>query len=223
MNFFDIGNIAFNLFGTNVSYLELLGLISGIIAVVLSARANLWSWPIGIVNVILSFFLFFQSQLYPDMFLQIFFLVTNIIGWWRWANPRTGEEDKKNELRVSYMTRIQIMLCVTVVISGTVVLGLFASRLHEWIPAVFALPSAAPFQDSFILAASILAQYFMMQKKVECWIIWFLVDALATYVYFSRNLMLYSVLYFAFCFIALYALYNWRKQHTSYKLSKISV
>jgi len=91
MEFFSIDNIAFTLFGYASKLSELFGLITGTIAVILSAYANLWSWPIGIVNVVLSFFLFYQVQLYPDMFLQVFFFVTNILGWWRWANPKEGE------------------------------------------------------------------------------------------------------------------------------------
>jgi nicotinamide mononucleotide transporter len=216
MEFFDIDKIAFTLFGTNVSWLEFIGVIAGGIAVWLAARASIWSWPIGIINVTLFFFLFYQSQLYPDMFLQVFYLVTNIIGWWRWKNPDTGEEDKKNELKVSFMTRNQLILVATIGIAGTVALGTFATRLHEWFPSVFSLPSAAPFQDSFITVVSILAQYYMMQKKVECWILWLLVDILATYVYFSRELLFSSALYFVFCGLAIYALWNWTKEYRSY-------
>jgi nicotinamide mononucleotide transporter len=216
MNFFDINNIAFTVFGIGVSYLELFGVIAGLLAVILSSMANLWSWPIGIINVILFFFLFFQSQLYPDMFLQIFYLVTNIVGWWRWANPRQGEEDKKLELRVSHMTKKQLIFSGSVGIGGTVILGMFASRLHEWFPYLFYLPSAAPFQDSFIMVFSILAQYYMMHKKIECWIMWLLVDILATYVYFNRELIFSSMLYFGFCGIAAFALWNWSREYKNY-------
>jgi nicotinamide mononucleotide transporter len=216
MEFFDINNIAFTLLGTNVSWLEFIGVIAGGIAVWLAAKASIWSWPIGIINVTLFFFLFYQSQLYPDMFLQVFYLVTNIIGWWRWKNPSTGEEDLRNELRVSFMTRKQLILVASVGTFGTFLLGQFATRLHEWFPSAFSLPSAAPFQDSFITVVSILAQYYMMQKKVECWILWLLVDILATYVYFSRDLLFSSALYFVFCGLAIYALWNWGREYKSY-------
>ena len=73
MYFFDIKNIFFELVGYQMSYLEFFGTIAGAIAVWLSARANIWSWPIGIINVVLFFFLFYQVQLYPDMLLQVFF------------------------------------------------------------------------------------------------------------------------------------------------------
>ena len=219
MDFFSIEKIAFTIWGSPVSYLELFGFISGGIAVWLSARTSLLSWPIGIVNVALTFFLFYQSQLYPDMFLQIFYLVTNIVGWWRWAKPKTGEENIQKELRVSRMTRDQIIACSSIAVVGTITLGLMATRLHEWFPAAFKLPSAAPFQDSFIMVTSILAQYYMMHKKIECWIAWLVVDILATFVYFNQQIYLYSLLYFIFCGLAIYALWNWTREYRSYTVS----
>ncbi len=217
MEFFSIDNIAFTLYGIPVSYLELIGNLAGVTAVILSARANLWSWPIGIANVVLFFFMFYQSRLYPDMFLQVYYFVTNIVGWWRWARPRPGEEDLKKELKVSLMSREQLIVGVSIGIVGTIALGLFASRLHEWFPSLFSAPSAAPFQDSFITVVSILAQYYMMHKKVECWIMWLLVDMLATYVYFSRDLVVSSITYFIFCGLAAYALWNWYREYRSYR------
>lgn len=217
MSLFSIDNIAFTIWGTPVSYLELVGSIAGGLAVWLSARTSLWSWPLGILNVVLFFFLFYQARLYPDMFLQIFYFVTNIIGWWRWSNPRSGEEDLKNELKVSLMSRNQVILSSSVAVVGTIALGMFASRLHEWFPSVFSLPSAAPYQDSFITVVSILAQYYMMHKKVECWVMWLLVDILATYVYFNRDLLVGSFLYFIFCGLAIFALWNWTREHRKYK------
>ena len=79
------------------------------------------------------------------MFLQVFFFVTNIMGWWRWANPKPGEEDRKNELKVSYMKKTQLLVTVSIGIVGTFILGKLASHLHDWFPIVFSLPSAYPY------------------------------------------------------------------------------
>jgi nicotinamide mononucleotide transporter len=221
MQFFELGNIVFSVKGYDVSYLEFFGLLSGIIAVALSSVANVWSWPIGIINVVLSFFLFYQVQLYPDMFLQMFFLVTNVIGWWRWLHPRTGEEDRKKQLRVSYLNKNGKILLLFVGLSGTLIIGKFAQHLHNFAPILFNKPSAFPFADSFIMVMSIVTTFYMIQKKIESWIIWILVDAVATYLYFQRDLILYSALYFIFCFIAAYGLFHWSKEHRSYAESEI--
>ena len=61
MWFFDIDSVFFKILGYEMSYLEFFGTIAGAVAVWLSARANIWSWPIGVVNVVLFFFLFFHS------------------------------------------------------------------------------------------------------------------------------------------------------------------
>lgn len=216
MDFFEIGNVFFSLGGYDVSYLEFFGLVFGLVAVLLSSFAHVWSWPVGIVNVVLSFFLFYQVQLYPDMFLQIFFFVTNLIGWWRWLHPARGEEDRKNELKVSFMSRRSLIQLLVIAFSGTILMGMFSRNLHELAPALFHKPSAYPFLDSFIMVMSIVTTFYMIQKKVECWIIWILVDAVATYLYFQRDLLLYSILYFIFCFIAAYGLYHWIKEYRSY-------
>ncbi len=221
MDFFSVEKIAFTIWGYNLSYLELFGWITGIIAVVASAAANLWSWPIGILNVTLSFFLFYQVQLYPDMFLQVFFFVTNIIGWWRWANPRENEKDLHKELKVSWMNRKQLTITFTTALVGTIVMAFFARNLHEWIPSVFSKPSASPFLDSFITVMSILATFYMVQKKIECWIIWLLVDIVATYVYFIRDLKFYSLLYFFFTIIAAFAIWNWIREYKSYRTQPV--
>jgi nicotinamide mononucleotide transporter len=221
MSFFDSHNVFFELWGYAVSYLEFTGLITGIVAVTLSGMGNVWSWPIGVVNVTLSFFLFYQVQLYPDMFLQVFFFVTNIIGWYRWTHPRTGEEDSRLELKISYMTTRELVITCSAGLAGTVMMAAFASNIHELLPGFFSKPSAAPFLDSFITVMSIVATYYMVQKKVECWILWLMVDIVGTYVYFSRDLGLYGLLYFAYCIIASFAWWNWARTVRSYSLKSV--
>ncbi len=215
-NFFDINNIFFEVLNYKMSYLEFYAVIFGLIAVMLSAIANIWSWPLGIINVVLSAFFYFQIQLYPDMFLQFFFFVTGIMGWWRWANPKPGEEDKKKELRVSFMGFKRFTTLFMSGIVGTFFMGALASRLHEWFPYIFNLPSAYPYVDSFILVMSVITTFFMIQKKIECWIIWIIVDIIATYLYFLKGAIFFSVEYLLFTILAFFGLLNWIREYRSY-------
>lgn len=216
MIYFDINNIFFRVLDYNMSYIEFFGVLFGLWAVWLSAKAHIWSWPIGIINVILAFFLYYQIQLYPDMFLQVFFFGTNILGWIRWASPNPEEADKKHELKVSFMKREQLVILVSVAIVGTIALGYFASRLHERFPSIFMLPSAYPFTDSFITVMSIVTTFFMIQKKIECWIIWIIVDLVATYLYYIKGIKFYSIEYLIFTGLASFGLWNWIREYKSY-------
>ena len=216
MSFFDINNIFFTVMDYPMSYVEFFAVLSGLAAVGLSATANIWSWPIGIINVFLSAFFYYQIQLYPDMFLMVFFFVTNLLGWWRWANPKPEEEDKKKELKVSFMKWKQFALLSAGGLMGTFLIGKLASNLHEWLPYLFHLPSAYPYADSFILVMSVITTFFMIQKKIECWIIWIVVDVVATYLYFLKGAKFFGVEYLVFTLIAIFALWNWIKEYKSY-------
>lgn len=217
---FSVNTLFFEILGYAMSYIEFFGVVFGLLAVWLSAKANIWSWPIGIVNVILAFFLYYQVQLYPDMFLQVFFFVTNIIGWWRWANPRKGEEDRKQQLKVSYMKKQQLWLTVFMGIVGTLIMGTLAGNLHHWFPLLFSLPSAFPYADSFVMVMSIITTFFMIQKKIECWIIWIAVDIVATCLYYMKGVKFYSMEYFIFTIIAAFGLWHWVREHKSYSIQQ---
>lgn len=212
MSFFDIKTIFFTVLGYEMSYLEFFGTLAGAIAVWLSARANIWSWPIGIINVVLFFFLFYQVQLYPDMFLQVFFFITNLLGWWRWAHPKPGEENKRHELKASFMGWRRFGTLTAAGIVGTYILGTFAENLHELLPALFSVPSAFPYADSFVTVMSIVTTFYMIEKKIESWIIWIVVDALATYLYFAKGIKFVALEYLVFCFVASYGLWNWMRE-----------
>jgi len=219
MKFFDIQHIFFTVLGYPLSYLEFFAVIFGLLAVALSAAANIWSWPLGLINVVLSAFFYYQIQLYPDMFLMGFFFVTNLLGWWRWANPKPGEEDKKRELKVSFMKRTHFILLLLLGFAGTYLMGTLAANLHEWFPLLFNLPSAYPFVDSFILVMSVITTFLMVQKKIECWIIWIIIDIVATYLYFIKEAMFFSIEYLVFTGIATFALWNWSKEYKGYTKS----
>jgi len=203
-----------------MSYLEFFGTVAGAVAVWISARAYVWSWPIGIINVVLLFFLFFQVQLYPDMFLQIFFLITNILGWWRWTHPKPGEENRQKELKVSLLSNANRVWISMVILFSTVAFGAVATQLSFWMPILFPKPSAFPYLDSFVTVVSIVAQYLMLQKKAECWLLWILADIMATYLYFSKGVKFLGLEYLAFCFIAAYGWWNWRREMKSYSLQQ---
>jgi nicotinamide mononucleotide transporter len=199
-----------------MSYLEFFGVLSGLVAVWLSAKANIWNWPVGLINVILALFLYYQVQLYPDMFLQIFFFFTNIIGWWRWAHPQPGEEDRKRELKVSFMKKAQLLFTISIGIAGTLALGKLSGQLHNWLPSLFSHPGSYPYIDSFIMVMSIVSTFYMIQKKIECWIIWIVIDVVATILYYVKEVKFFSLEYLIFTGLACYGLQSWVKEYKSY-------
>src|SRR5258708_2365749 len=110
------------------------------------------------------------------------------------------------------MSRRWIMIFLIVGIVGTFLFGMLAKNLHQFFPVLFNKPSAFPFADSFVTVMSIIATYLMVQKKVECWAVWLLVDAIACYMYFVKEIKFVGIEYLIFCFIAGFGLWNWTKE-----------
>ena len=94
--FFDVNNTAFTMLGYQISWLELVGTIFNLACVILVARRNILTWPIGIIAVILFGALFWQINLYADVIEQVYYLVTGIVGWYMLASVKHRDsEDKK--------------------------------------------------------------------------------------------------------------------------------
>ncbi|NQV74687.1 MAG: nicotinamide mononucleotide transporter, partial [Bacteroidetes bacterium] len=90
------------------SLLEISGVISGILCVYLAARNNIWSWPLAIISVLIYTFIFFEEKLYADAGLQIYFLFTNIYGWYFWTKKST----EYNKTPVSFAPKNLIFLSI---------------------------------------------------------------------------------------------------------------
>ena len=67
-----------------MSYSEIAACLAYAVSVWLAARNNVHTWWIGIIGSILYGWVFWSVQLYADVTLQLFFIVTSITGWIHW-------------------------------------------------------------------------------------------------------------------------------------------
>ena len=218
MSFFSIENVAFQLLGYNMSWLELVATFAGLLAVWLSAKEHIATWGIGLVNVILSAFIFYQSSLYSDMFLQAYFFATGIYGWWLWGKRDQISSDLV--VKVSFLRRNQQILTVLFIIISTALVGNAMSHIHEWLPKYFPNPAAFPYWDTLIMMMSVVANLLLTVKKVESWLLWVAVDVIAPILYFQKGVILIAFEYVIFLIIATFALVNWLKIHQKQKITE---
>jgi nicotinamide mononucleotide transporter len=208
-NIFDIREIFVTVLGYQLSYLELMGTVFGLLCVVLLAREKICGWPIGILNIIFFFILFYQIQLYSDMLLQVYFLGTSIFGWWKWTHPDPEEKKRQKELRVSVNGLKANLIWTGVVLLAVALLGTFMRYVHVLWPSAFSKPAAYPYWDAATTVMSILAQWFLAKKVLESWILWVVVDIICVVLYFKKDVLFMSLEYFIFLIIAAYGLVAW--------------
>lgn len=205
MSFFEIDNIAFELIGYPISYVELIGTLFGLISVYLASRANILTWATGIINEVFLLILFFQIQLYADMFLQVYFLIVTLFGWYNWK-----QKPKQNSISTTdFKTRIWISIAIIV---GTVLARFFFANIHLYLPQYFKTEASFPFTDSFVMVLSIFATVLLAQKKLETWYLWILVDIVCVFLFFKKGIAFLGIEYLVFLGLATYGLLNWKKE-----------
>ena len=142
--------------------------------------------------------MFYDVKLYADVTLQVFFIITSVWGWWNWVHGETKDE----ELKITRISLLKLLLFTLISIAVTFGYGYLLFRLTD---------ASYPFTDSIILVFSVLAQLLLMERKLENWVFWILVDAVAVPLYASKELYLTAFIYFVFFVNAIWGLFHWLK------------
>lgn len=203
---FSIENVLFELLGYPVSYLEFAGAVSGLVSVYYAARSNIWTWATGLVNVTCFFLIFYQVQLYSDMFLQAYFFALSVYGWVVW-----NKQDKQPENPIKTLSNKQRLTGLVLLLGSTLLTGTLIANIHLYFPQIFTKPASFPYLDTFIAVLSVLATLLLARRILENWILWIVVDILSTGLYAVKGVMLIAIEYVVFFCIASFGLYNWLK------------
>ncbi len=180
------------------NYIELIAALLGVSGVWLTTRQNIWCWPVGLTNVILSMFVFFQAKLYYDFILQIFYFVMTLYGWYSWL---FGTK-KSQRLYVSKIGKKKLLFAIVITAVSVVILGKLAETYTD---------ASLPYWDAFTTAGGIIATFWMARKIIENWYAWIFIDILCTFIYIYKGLYAFSVLYLIFAILAVIGYIQWKK------------
>ncbi|MYM40965.1 nicotinamide riboside transporter PnuC [Duganella qianjiadongensis] len=186
-----------------VSTLELAANAVMTVSIVLAGRNNVHSWWLGVVGCSMFALLFYGVNLYADVALQLFFIITCLLGWWRWLRGDSG-----GQLPIRRVRRAVLLGMSAVALLATLGYGLLLQAYTN---------AYAPFIDSAVLAFSIVAQLLLMGRRIESWPFWLLVNSISVPLYLSRGLQLTALLYAAYWVNALISWWFWHRQMTSQK------
>lgn len=180
------------------NYIEVIASILGVLGVWLSTKQNVWCWPVGLINVILSLYVFFNSKLYADVILQVFYLFLTLYGWYNWLYGGVN----KTVLKVSRISKKLFLITFIFGNIAVVIAGYLFSKYTD---------AALPYWDSTVAVWGIIGTFVQARKYIENWIIWIITDLLGTGIYFYKELYAFTALFFVFTILAIYGYYQWKK------------
>lgn len=174
---------------------EVAGSLLSVAAVWLTIRRSVWSWPVWMAATLLYLWVFAEAKLYSDAGLQVFFLITQAIGWRRW-----GREDPEGPTTRLAVRERALWLLATV--GAAALWGAGMDRFTD---------AAMPYPDAFVAMGSVASQWLQTRKRIESWIGWILVDGVATVVYAAKGLHPTAELYVGFTVLAAIGWRDWAR------------
>ena len=164
-------------------------------------------WPVGIVSVGLAAVVYFQSRLFAEFGLQIFYALSGMYGWWKWHT----EKDKTHSLSISGISANQLIFSLFFGVVCTLLLGFFLGRYTtaDW-----------PWIDSSLAAFSLVAQVWLARKWIQNWLLWMAINLVSIGLYAVKELWFFMVLYVVLFGLAVVGWQNWKQQWKAQVLKK---
>lgn len=162
-------------------------------------RENTWCWPFGIASSLLSIYLFIDAKLYSEAILFLYYVAIGVYGWWVWMRPRLGGAP----LSVIKWSWKKSLLAFVISLFGAIGLGYFFSSQTD---------AANPYVDATTTAFSFLASYLEAHKVLSAWLYWIAINAVSVWLYYQRDLEIYSALMLIYFCVSIYGYYTWKKR-----------
>jgi nicotinamide mononucleotide transporter len=189
---------AFTLWGSPVTWLEIVAFALSLAMVAANMRVHPVAWPLAIVASLLYGLLFVDARLYGEAGLQIFFVVVAFWGWWQWLRGRDNAGAPLAVHRLGPRARLVALL----------------ATLSAWPLLALALDhgtdSPVPWADALATTGSITGQVLLGRKAIENWLVWFVVNVFSVGLFAYKQLWLTALLYALFAGLSVLGWRAWR-------------
>jgi nicotinamide mononucleotide transporter len=182
------------------SPLEIVAVLLALAMVACNIREIHWGWPLAIASSLLYLVIFWESRLYGDASLQVFFAVVALWGWYQWLRGRRGDG---SALHVARLTRGGWVATVAACALLWPVTGWFLKTYTD---------TDVPWWDAFPTASSLVGQYLLGRKFIENWIVWVAVNVVSIALFAYKGLWLTSGLYAVFIVMSYAGWREWKRR-----------
>ena len=181
--------------------LQIVGVVLGLLYLWLEYKANIWLWVVGLIMPIVHGTLYFQSGLYADFSMQLYYIAAGVYGLIVWGRGSKKDKDK-SELKISTTP-----LAVWVAIVG--VYAILHCSIYMFL--VNFTDSTVPFWDSLTTALCVVAYWMLSRKYIEQWLVWLVVDVVTVGLYLYKDIPLTAGLYALYSTLAVVGYLRWRR------------
>lgn len=174
--------------------LEVISAGCSIVYSLLLMKEKLLAWPFGIIASLAGALLFYETQLYGQSLISLYFAGIGIYGWIYW---------KQAQLRNEHINQWSLRSHLIWIIG----FGILGMAMHYLLSRF--TDASSPILDSFVTAFGLLASIKEARKILTSWVYWFVINLASATLYYSRGLMLYAILMLVYAIICIPGYVSW--------------
>lgn len=167
-----------------------------------AAHQKIWSWPVGIAGTVLAIPPYLEAGLVAEALLQAVYAVLGAWGWFAWRTDRVKQSFGAEIPQ--WMTSVERL--------KTLLLFVVLWMVSGW---VFWSSSVLPVLDTALLSAGLVATGLEAKRKMEAWPVWFVANALGSFVAVQREMWAFAILYLALTVLSGYSYTKWSRSRNS--------
>lgn len=182
--------------------LEIFAVIFALLYLFLAMRQHIACWYAAFISTFIYILIYWDVSLYMESILNVYYLLMAIYGWFSWN--KKSKIDKNFIISWSYINH---SIVITLILILTISSGFYLSKTD----AVY------PYLDSFTTWASVITTFMVAQKVLSNWIFWIIINSVALFLNFDRELYFTVYLLMIYQLMSVYGYYQWRKSFNEYQ------
>jgi len=216
---------------------EIFGALAGLLYIYFEIKQRRLMWILGGISAIVYIYIFFRAGLYAAMAFQFYYIAVSIYGWRKWSewNPAedngsiaidsasikrlvvggeskiTESAENTDEISEGTSKSVQLTVKMPMKIAVISIILILAATLIFWILLRQIDSDPMPFVDGFIVALSMVATFWVGNRYIEHWYLWFIANSFSVYMYISQALYPTVILYVVFLIASVIGYLKWRK------------
>lgn len=171
-----------------------LGSLLGIAYVILMARHNRLAWIASAIGTSIHTVILWVDQLPMQALLHLVYLLLAIVGWYRWR-PQQAQPN-----HIKFLRPIQHLWLIASIALLSISIGAILAHYQL---------SQKPWLDAATTVSAILVSWLVIQKYIDNWLYWIVIDIASAYLFWQANLLPLALLYLFYTALAIYGYRYW--------------
>lgn len=182
---------------SQIVVMQWLGTAFGVVQVLMARQNNVHNYLFGIVAILISIYVLYQSQLYADILLNLYYLVMSIYGWFYW---KMGKQNQ--EAPIAYANRREHGVAAGIVLGCFILMAYWLGQHTD---------SDVPYWDAVVVAFAWAGMWLMAKRKIENWVYLNISNLISVPLLIYKELYIYAGLT-AFLFtVAISGYIKWKR------------